>query len=236
MILSIKNQKELNDLVDSLALEIVDANIYHRLLVDLSNAIEENQRAYNHSKTYWYLTTEALKDSILLHLCRFFDQEKSSLCLYNLLYTIRHHVNFFDKESFKQRLKDNPFVESLAELDRLPELKQLNIDIEFSSNSNPTVKKLIIWRNNIIAHKASKNVLKKNHILEKHPLSMDEIQSLLDEGFNILNRYLYLYKASSWSRQIIGHDDYKSLFTFMNLGLEKWDMDRKEELERLRKG
>jgi hypothetical protein len=236
MILSIKSQKDLNDLVDSLALEIVDANIYHRLLDGLSKALDENNRAYIQSKTYWYLATEALKDSILVRLCRFYDQEKNSLCLYNLLETIKHHVSFFDKESFKQRLKDNPFVESLAELDRSPDLNQLDIDIKFSSNSNPIVKKLIVWRNNIIAHRASKNVLKNNKILEKHPLTTDEIKTLLDEGFSILNRYLYLYKVSSWSRQIVGHEDYKSIFSFMNLGLEKWDMDRKAELEKLRGG
>lgn len=73
MKLSIKNQEELNELVDALALEIVDANIIHRLLKDLSKAIGENQRAYAQSKTYWYLTTEALKDSVLIHLCRFYD-------------------------------------------------------------------------------------------------------------------------------------------------------------------
>ncbi len=157
------------------------------------------------------------------------------MSLFNLLETIRHYVNYFDKEHFKQRLKDNAFVESLAELDRLPDLKQLDLDIEFANNSNPIVNKLVIWRNNIVAHKGSKNVLKKNQILKEHPFSIDEIQKLLDEGFKILNRYLYLYKASSWSRQIIGHDDYKSIFKFMNLGLEKWDLDIKAQLELLKK-
>ena len=117
----------------------------------------------------------------------------------------------------------------------MPDLKQIDLDIEFASNSNPIVEKLVIWRNNIVAHKGSKNVLKKNQILKEHPFSIDEIEELLDEGFKILNRYLYLYKASSWSRQIIGHDDYKSIFKFMNLGLEKWDLDVKAELEQLKK-
>ena len=69
MKLSIKNQEDLNDLVDALALEIVDANIIHSLLKNLSKAISENTGAYIQSKTYWYLTTEALKDSVLIHLC-----------------------------------------------------------------------------------------------------------------------------------------------------------------------
>ena len=93
----------------------------------------------------------------------------------------------------------------------------------------------MIWRNNIIAHKGAKNVLNKNEIIKKNPLSASEIQILLDTGFSILNRYSYLYKASSWSRKIIGHDDYNSLLKFLNLGLEKWDDERNKELEEIKR-
>lgn len=234
MIISIKNQNDLSDLIDSLAIEIVDANIYNRLLIDLSNSLKENHRVRCQSETFWYLTTKAIKDSVLVHLCRFYDQEKSSLSIYNLLDTIRHHIELFKTEEFKKRLKENPFVETLAELDRLPDSEQLNKDIQFATTANPLIKKLIIWRHHIVAHKASKNVLNKNQILEKNPISSDEAQALLDEGFKILNRYSYLYKASSWSRQIIGREDYKALFSFMNLGLAKWDSDREEEIKRLK--
>ena len=234
MTLSIKNEKDLNKLVDAIALEIVDANIYNRLFLDLLHSLDENHRTHNQSRTFWYLATNAIKDSILIRLCRFYDQEKSSLSILNLLYTIRHHINFIGKEEFKICLNENPFVDRISEIDRSPDLKQLNIDIEFSSNSNPLIQKLIIWRNNVIAHKGFKTVLKSKNILAKHPISSEETQYLLDAGFKILNRYSYIYQASSWSRQIIGYDDYKGVFTFIELGLEKWDLDREEERKRLK--
>ncbi len=235
MIIKVKNHQELNELVDTLALEIVDANINHRLYCDLLDAIEPNRKAFIQSRTYWYLTLTAIQDARMIHLCRFYDQESKSLSLYNLLETIKHFRNYFEKESFKLRLRDNPSVEELSRVHRLPNIDQLDKDLEFSSTKNQLVKRLMIWRNNIIAHKGAKNVLNKNEIIKKNPLSASEIQILLDTGFSILNRYSYLYKALSWSRKIIGHDDYNSLFKLLNLGLEKWDEDRKKELEEIKR-
>ncbi len=235
MIIKVKHHQELNELLDALASEIVDANIYHRLYCDLIDAIKPNHKAFSQSDTFWYLTLTAIQDARMIHLCRFYDQESKSLNLYNFLETIKHFRNYFEKEGFEQRLRDNPFVEELSKEDRLPNIDQFNNDLEFSSTNNDLVKRLMIWRNNIIAHKGAKNVLNKNDILEKNPLSASELQVLLDTGFNILNRYSYLYKALSWSRNIVGQDDYNSLLKFLNLGLEKWDDEINRELEEIKK-
>lgn len=231
MKINIKTGEELNSLLDALANEIVDANIYHRLFLGLSESIQTYHREINNSKTFWFLTMNALRETILTHLCRVYDQESSSLNLVNLLDTIKMNLHLFEESSFRARLKNNAFVDSLAKMDRIPSSTQLDYDINFASQNNPLVKKLIIWRNNIVAHRGAKVVLGKNQILSKNSLSDPETVQLLDRSFEIFNRYSSLYRASTHSRQIIGHDDYKSLLKFLNLGLKKWDEDIEKENE-----
>lgn len=235
MEIKIKSSDELNKLLDALALEIVDANIYHRLYTDLVDSIKDNARGFTQSNTFWSFTIDSLHDAQMIRLCRVFDQESKTLNLFNLLETIKANVQFFDQKYFRQRLKDNAFVDSLAEVDRIPNESQLQKDIWFASDQNPLVKKLMIWRNNIIAHRGAKVSLGKDEILADNPLSQQEIETLLNESFTIFNRYSSLYRASTWSRTVVGHDDYKSLLKFLNLGLQKWDEDIKKELQELKR-
>ena len=58
---------------------------------------------------------------------------------------------------------------------------------------------------------------------------------LLDQGYRILNKYSNLYKASSWSRTIVGHDDYNALFKFISIGFQKWDEERQQEIDKIKK-
>ena len=140
MKIKIQTSDELNSLLDVLAREIVDAQIYHRLFCDLIDSISDHEREFQQSNTFWSLTIDSLKEARLTQLCRVFDQECSSLNLVNLL----------------------------------------------------------------------------------------------DKSFSIFNRYSSLYRASTWSRQIIGHDNYKSLLEFLRLGLQKWDEDSETELAEIR--
>lgn len=225
MEIKIKNSDELKKLLDALALEIVDANIYYRLYSDLNDSIVDNWREFSQSNTFWSLTFNSLQDAMMSRLCRVFDQQSSSLNLFNLLETIKANIHFFKENHFRERLKDNAFVESLAKVDRIPIELQLDKDILFASNQNPLVRKLMIWRNNIVAHKGARVSLGEDKILSNNALSEEELKTLLDESFSIFNRYSSLYQALTWSRQIVGHDDYKSLLQFVKLGLLKWDED-----------
>lgn len=168
---------------------------------------------------------------MMIHLCRVFDQKSTSLNLFNFLETIKKNIKYFKTEHFKERLKDNAFVNSLAEDERKPNLEKLEKDILFANIQNPLVKKLMIWRNNIVAHLGAKVSLGKEQILEDNPMSQDEIESLLNGSFEIFNRYSYLFKAASWLKQIIGHADYKDLLEFIRLGLRKFDEDLEKERE-----
>ena len=235
MEINVKNSEDLNKLLEALAQEIVDANICHRLYCDLTLSIKENAKAFSQSNTFWNFVFLSLDDARIIRLCRVFDQESNSLNLYNLLDTIRANLHYFEKNHFRQRLKKNPFVELLARDNRLPDKEQLDKDVWFASQKNPLVKKLLLWRHNIIAHLGAKVSLGYNRILRNNPLGKEEIEVLLDESFVIFNRYSSLYSATTYSRKVVGHDDFKSLLRFINLGLQKWDENIENEIKEIRR-
>ena len=135
----------------------------------------------------------------------------------------------------RSALKENAFVELLAKENRLPDKEQLEKDIWFATKKNPLVKKLILWRHNIIAHLGVKVSLGQNDILSENPLNKEEIEKLLDESFSIFNRYSSLYAANTYSRKVVGHDDFKSLLKFMNMGLQKYGEDIQNEINEIKK-
>jgi hypothetical protein len=229
MEIRIKSGEELEKLLDALANDIVDANIYYRLFNGLLTSIEGHPEEIGQSTTFWWLAIQAIKEAYLFRLCRIFDQHEKSLNLVNLLDTIKANLHLFQEPHFRERLKDNAFVDYLAEGVKIPSLEELKEDIEFASLANPIVNKLIVWRANAYAHRGAKVALGKTSSLEA--ISTQEIELLLDKCFSIFNKYLHLYKATTWSRQVIGHDDYQSLFKFLRMGLEKHDADVQKEID-----
>ncbi len=235
MEIKVKSSDELNKLLKALAHEIVDANIIFRLHRDITSSIRENVRAFSQSNTFWHFVFKSFNDACFMRLCKIYDQESKSLNLFNLLETIKININYFEKENFKKRLRDNPFVNSLAECDRIPNNEQLKTDIWFASKNNPLIKKLLRWRHNMFAHIGAKISLGYDQILQNNPIDQKEVELLLNESHSIFNRYSDLFNASTYSRKVVGHDDYKSLLKFLNMGLDKWDEEIKDQNNRLKK-
>ncbi|MFN9789788.1 MAG: hypothetical protein ACK53X_01690, partial [Holosporales bacterium] len=179
-------------------------------------------REFIQANTFWFLTRKSLMSSCLLNLCRTYDQEESkSLNLKNLLDTIKANLPLFAEAHFRERLSNNAFVDSLASTNRIPTVQEIEQDLELTTDLNPLVKKLIIWRNNIIAHRSSKVALGKNQILEDNPISHAEITELLKDSLVIFDKYSGLYRESRHSVQIVGHDDYLQVLKYMKAGIDK---------------
>jgi hypothetical protein len=196
----------------------------------LSNLLKKYEVEFQQSNTFWNLTFTSLRESMLIRLCRIYEENKKTVNLNNLLETIKKNIEMFEEKKFRVRLKNNPFIDSLAKSNRIPDSKQLQKDIKNLNQNNPLIKKLIIWRNNTIAHKNLKISLGKNKRLKDNLFSESDINILLNNSLEIFNRYSKLFLSSSSSTHIIDHYDYKSIFKFMRLGLEKWEEDIEKEV------
>lgn len=209
----IASAEEFKRLLEALAFDVGSANIHWRLYRDLHAALGEDERiVWRQSQTFWHLTLDAHTFSALQCLARAFDQNQSTLHLLSLLKTIEANLSLFSVEEFKKRLAGNPFVESLAEYPRVPDSVQLAKDIASCSVSDARVKALVQHRGNIIAHRNARKTAAGRSLADEFALSVDDLEVLLDRAHEIVNRYSSLFAATTFSRQMIGHDDYKYIF------------------------
>ena len=234
MQIKIGSSQEFGRLLNALADEMVSACIHFRLYSDLETARKDYVIELNQSLTFWSLTFRAHLDTVLFRLCKIYDQHSSSLNLKNLLDTIKANIGIFDVEHFRERLKDNPFVDSLASISTKPDLEQLNKDISYVSEANPSVKALIFWRNNFFVHRSAKHVAKNRNLADHYSLSLKDIEELLKEGMSILNRYSSLFRANSYSTQIVGHDDYRNVLESIRSVVRQYEEERAREMELFR--
>lgn len=199
-------------LITALSSDVVDAHIHWRLHRDLHEAIEADPTVWHQSRTFWHLTLTAHADTSVSHLCRAFDQQRSSLHLLSWLQTIRANLNLFSVEAFRERLASNPFVQSLAEGAVAPDGKELDADIILCSKADPLVRRFVGLRGSAVAHTSYK--LSASDVLPPNTLSLSnvEFQQLLDRARCILNKYSQLFSATVYSVNMIGRDDYKFIF------------------------
>jgi hypothetical protein len=236
MKITIRDSGEFHSLLFGLVDELVGAAMHHKLVRNLVAAIPEYSREFSQSPAFWSLTFQAHKDAVLIRLCKAYDQYGSgnpSLNLLNLLDTIQANLPLFDEPHFRQRLKDNAFVDSLAETPRKPNLAQLQQDKESVGTSDPLVAKLIIWRHNFYAHRSPAQVLSPETFAANYPLSVEEIERLLSNGLKIVNRYSDLFIATQHSTKLVGDDDYLWLLKAVRESVDAEEARIRQEFKNL---
>ena len=216
-----KDAPEFSRLLQALANAIVTAHIHYQLYKDLRQALSDYPSVAAQSRAFWQLTLNAHINTSMQILCRVYDQQAQALHLRSWLLTIREHLHLFDKEAFRQRLQENPFVESLAQLPRRPDPMVLEEDIRLCSPQDPQVKILIIHRHSHVAHTGATNILAARNLHDAHPLTFGDFEALLARAKTILNRYSRLWAANTYETQIIGHDDYQYVFKCVEEKLQR---------------
>ena len=231
MEIRIKDAGEFHTLLNALIGELTQAQDHFGLVTDLNAAARaEYAQVFDQSQTFWYLTHRAHIDAALHRLYRAYDRDSRSLSLLSLLNLISDNLLYFDEPEFRKRLKDNPFVDSLAETARRPDLTQLEHDKSLvNADTNPLVKNLRMWRHKAGAHRDAKTLLKDVSLSDEYPLSFTDIQTLLDDGVRIVNHYSYLFIAGVHADRILGHDDYLNVLRTVQAQLDAHDARRQEE-------
>lgn len=199
-------------LIQGLSNDIVNAHINFKFWKELARALDQYPEVYAQSRAFWGHTHKAHLDASVLHLMRAFDQERGSLHLWGWLDKIRDNSQLFTTESFRQRLAENPHVDSLSAGSRTLDVEQLQRDIELCHSSDPLVKLLVRYRNVAIAHRNEYSAATGRDAMRGNSLSVPDYEALLKRAIDIFNRYCSLFDAQIYSTQVIGHDDYRSIF------------------------
>lgn len=234
MEIKIENPAEFQRLLEELGSELQEANIHFKLFQDLIAAADEYATEFAQANAFWSLTVQAHLDATLFRLCKIYDQHNRALNLKNLLDTIKANLSIFDVENFRERFKNSPFVESLSSEPRKPDAVQLDADMAFVSEDNTWVKNLVIWRNNYFAHRSPHHAIEDISLASTHTLPMPEVKRLAVEGMRILNRYSSLFHANTYSTNIIGREDYKSVLDAVREHLQAVERRVQEDIARFR--
>jgi hypothetical protein len=219
------NSKQLHEGIRALANDIADACIHWKLAKDIDAASLKWPLVVQQSNTFWSLTRTAHIEKAVSGMCRAFDQEQSSLHLPSLLKLIAGNRPLFDQENFRERLKDNPFVASLSAEARIPSEAQLQKDMRRCSGKDRIVKKLTVHRNNFVAHQSKRMRLNSLRSPADAELTYRDLEALLARAQTIVNRYSRMFNAETYSSQVIGHDDFETIFRWMQ---ERADLMRAE--------
>ena len=228
-----KDAGEFQTLLEALIGELTQAQDHFGLVTDLTDAASgEYARVFAQSQAFWYLTRRAHIDAALHRLYRAYDRDSRALSLLSLLNLISDNLPYFDEPEFRKRLKDNPFVDSLAETPRRPDLTLLEHDKSLvNEDTNPLVKNLRMWRHKAGAHRDAKTLLKDVSLGDEYPLRFTDIQTLLDDGLRIVNYYSNLFIAGVHANRILGHDDYLNVLRAVQAQLDTHDARLQEELD-----
>lgn len=226
--IKVADSVEFSRLVAVMSRDVVDAAIHYRHYKDLCEALVAEPVVEAQSRTFWSLTVGAHLTLCQHLLGRVFDQTDKALHLYSWLRTIQKNLHFFDEHDFRERMKGNPYVDSLAEHPRKPDPEILERDIGLCSLADPLVNALWIHRGGRLAHRSAKHSVRNTNVGDSHPITIDDLEKLITRATEILNRYSNLFEARTYSTQIIGHDDYKFVLACVKEKVERSRRERRK--------
>jgi hypothetical protein len=217
----IETSEQLQRVLDAVSDDLVQANCYYKLFRDINDSIAEYVREMNQSRVFWSLTRYALLDAAILRLCRVYERntDKKANSLGNLLAAIKRNLHIFEFEPFRERTKANVHLDPFKSWTKLNE-DQLEADINFATESNAAVKKLVFWRDKWFVHRDSTIVIRKIDVEQIKLPTYDDYDSLLDNGMTIVNRYSSLFHRHTHGRTLIGNDDYTYVLKSIRNNLE----------------
>jgi hypothetical protein len=224
------NEEDFKKLLDALSEDLLNAGHHFRIYRNLEESMEKYETERQQCPAFWELTINAHLEVSLLYLCRAYDNYNTkALSLKELINLIRKNIDLFQISDLEERFKSHDFPDIFVS-DLNEQLKQdlqnqtltdqLDEDLKFVSNNNSLVNKLTILRGHFIAHKNIKQTL--NDSLP--PLTTKEVETLIEKGLKICNRYRALFDGSiQWPQLINGEDDYKMILKYIRIGLKAID-------------
>ena len=205
-------EEEFERLRDRIDLEASDAEDHWQLLNGLRGSFSDYYVEMNQSWTFWEMTFKAHYGTVLLHLCRLYDQDTAALSLGRFLLTVKEHTDYYSDAAFKRRLQDNPHVDGLA-AGRIIDRSILDEEIASVSGADPLVARLHKLRNTALSHRSAE-VVRTSGSRPLRPLPDADIEALLARARALTAKYSLLYKASRYAG-VAGADDYRTLLRLL---------------------
>ncbi len=210
----IANKEDFKRLLDAVISDLGRVNDNLTLFRSLARAQTTYWRGMSYSQAFWSTTMGALQDAALYGLARAYDQDDDALSLRTLLETIETPAAFLTRT---------------GDFD----VQQLELDLAFAHrDTNQPVRHLMMWRHKFFAHRDPIKILNGQTLADDYPLTWEDIDSLVETGFRIANRYGIEFFNSSTLRHVHGHKDYLRTLKILQAHGEAAYANVNEQLQR----
>lgn len=203
----LENADEFDRMTDSLAWDLTLASAHYQLYKDLRQGFEHHESGFNSAPVFWSWTLRAHIQQALTSLARVYDQQRNALSLRRWLELIEANWDLLKARCFAEPVHSTPFELSTGEASRIPDLQRLKHDIYYATNRNRFVKKLTLFRNNLLGHRSLAHSRRGTDLLEAFPLGFGEVEELLEGAFEVFNIYSEVFRQKFYSREAVGRDD-----------------------------
>ena len=140
----------------------------------------------------------------MLGLCRVYEDHREALTLRTVIQALMQRPSF------------------LGDFPSIPDVRlQADLDSVSRRHTNSrSVKHLLMWRDKLYAHRDPDKVVSGWTLGENYPLPYKDVNALIDNAFRIVNGYSVTIFGVSYSRQIVGADDYLTLLQTVQQAVE----------------
>jgi hypothetical protein len=197
------NSDQLHAGIRALAKDVVDEVIHWKLSRGILEAAETWPLVIQQSNTFWQLTITAHA------MCQF---------LQCVAYSIRKRLRctFWDYFNLLRKIYRSLMKHRFAN----------GCAIIHSLHHLPSQPVFLMQRNTALAHLSQKRRLNSTPPRSDEEITNADFENLLSRAVEIVNRYSSLFGAEHFSTQVVGHDDYKTVFLWVQERVEleraKW--------------
>lgn len=111
------------------------------------------------------------------------------------------------------------------------DVQQLRADVAFvDEDTNEAVAHLRMWRHKFLTHRDAGKIPDGWTLAEDAPLTTEDVNSLIGNGFTIVNRYGFGFFSTGTSRNVHGHGDYIRVLKTLQQSAEAFAAPLDEQL------
>ena len=219
--------------------KLIGETLHTRTHLKLWESLENYKASYldelSQAPHFFTYTIKAHLDDTLLTLSRILDRHKKQLSIWKFLNFAEQNHEIFSTQAFRQRMKGNPYYESLTESHTPVTPEDVDEDRQKLESIQNTVNNLTAWRNKVIAHIDRQFLLSGKIVAEEYPLQLQQLQEVIDTLLKVLNRYSNAYNSSTYLEKIPGEDDVQFVMDCIRFYIEEHNREISAQLEAFKK-
>lgn len=155
---------------------------------------------FSEALTFLGLTIDAHLFATVMSINRFIDKRQDSLKMDVFFKFVEDNLGLFSDEAYEKRLRDKKMsdIECAHWMEKQVKITRGTIGQDKNSIKNLPIRNLKDWRDKKLAHVDRDIVLKDVDVMKESPVTIGEIDQIIDTLNGILNRYSLAYNGTEW--------------------------------------